>query len=124
MQSDWLKTVEERFQELLSLQPDWDSYGANAIEQKYLDQAKEFLEQVMREDTAMPALVPLADGGVQLEWHVNGFDVEICFSPEDPQELYIHEIGTGAEIELPDPVQVYLDNQLQQKLQRRVKVQL
>jgi hypothetical protein len=41
------------------------------------------LESTMRDDTPAPWVVPLSDGGVQMEWHERGLDIEIGVPPSD-----------------------------------------
>lgn len=69
-----------------SLEPGWDSYDAPVITGAALDAAKRFMA-MLRESS--PFVVPCSDGGLQLEWHQDGFDVEIEITPEgivDPWE--------------------------------------
>lgn len=45
------------------------------------------LSLIATDDTPRPDVCPMSHGGVQLEWHVNGFDLELCHEDEDV--LYI-----------------------------------
>jgi hypothetical protein len=74
---DWLPQAGKALDELLALPPDWDSYGARAIQPDIVRAARRLLSDVARPDTPQPTLVPTVQGGVQLEWHVRGVDVEI-----------------------------------------------
>ena len=60
---------------LKNLKPNWDSHGADVIEYRAIEAVQRFV-------TVAGAAVPLSDGGVQLEWHVDGWDIEIEFTPE------------------------------------------
>ena len=62
---------------LFTLPTDWDSYGARAPDPACVLAAWQMLTAVMRDDTPPPAVVPTARGGVQLEWHRNGVDLEV-----------------------------------------------
>jgi len=55
----------------------WDSYGARAPDPSCVLAAWQLLAAVMRDDIPAPAVVPTVRGGVQLEWHRNGADLEI-----------------------------------------------
>jgi hypothetical protein len=66
-------------EELLKLKPDWDSYGAPSIHEITLEKAQVFLRSV--------EYVPLPDGGVQLEWHIFGVNLEIEFHPDGIVEV-------------------------------------
>ena len=74
---EWVVPVFRALSELLTLSPDWDSYGAARIEPRSIGWALEALSWIMRNDTKVPTVVPTPDGGVQLEWHTQGIDLEI-----------------------------------------------
>jgi hypothetical protein len=73
----WLEATLESLERLLTLLPGWDSYGAKAVDPVCAWAAWHLLTAVLREDSPAPAMVPTVRGGVQLEWHVNGVDLEI-----------------------------------------------
>jgi hypothetical protein len=63
----------ERLQTFRGLNRDWDSYGAEPIEPRCIEKAKELI-------VVLPAgywPIPKVDGGVALERHVDGFDITI-----------------------------------------------
>lgn len=62
---------------LLSLQPDWDSYGALPVDPATLEFADGLLARTMRPGSPKPTVVPTPSGGVQLEWHRAGIDLEV-----------------------------------------------
>ena len=67
---------------LRELKPGWDSYDAKPIDPRCIEKAFEF----WRETRGPWTVVPCADGGVQLERHSDGLDIEIRVSPaSDPQ---------------------------------------
>ncbi len=76
------------------LLPNWDSYDAVKISSKAIDVAISLLSQVQeedfyfslekkgRDDMLKPiAVVPLGDGGVQLEWGGSAAEIEVEISP-------------------------------------------
>ena len=63
--------------ELLDLPENWDSYGARSINREIALSALQLLSETMPDDTPTPAVVPTNRGGVQLEWHTRGIDLEI-----------------------------------------------
>ncbi len=67
------KTALLKLTNFAALAPGWDSYGAKPISLRAILKAKRLLGQLT--GTWYP--VPLSDGGVQLESHENGIDVEI-----------------------------------------------
>jgi hypothetical protein len=73
----WVLPVVNAIGRLLSLPPNWDSYGAPPVDPKHVDAALKLLADVMRDDTPPPAVVPTSRGGVQIEWHTKGVDLEV-----------------------------------------------
>lgn len=69
--------------ELLELPGGWNSYNAKPITRENVSFALSLLAEVMRKNTPMPHVVPKVRGGVRLEWHRQGMDIEIDIdSPE------------------------------------------
>jgi len=62
---------------LLALKENWDSYGAPIISKIAVDAALQ-LRNVL---ATVPSFVPMSNGGVQIEWHSRGFDVELEIQP-------------------------------------------
>ena len=44
--------------------------------------AVQLLSRVMADDTCVPQVVPRYNGGLQLEWHTGGVDLEIVIDPD------------------------------------------
>ena len=57
-------------QELLDLKPGWDSYGAHLISPLALATLGKFV------------VVPVPSGGVRLEIHQDGWEIEIAIGPD------------------------------------------
>ena len=62
-----------KLREMRHLEPGWDSYGAAPIDPRAVDRAILMLDSLA--GGWVP--VPSCDGGVQLELHEGGFDIEI-----------------------------------------------
>lgn len=77
----WADPVKQRLNHLLSLPANWDSYGAKCVDIRRAVQAFRVLAEVMVEHSPRPQIVPTSDGGVQLEWHQNGIDLEVEIAP-------------------------------------------
>lgn len=73
----WLEPTAAVLEELLWLDSNWDSYGALPVDVDQAFTVLELLGRVMNNDTPHPQLVPTNRGGVQVEWHRSGIDVEI-----------------------------------------------
>jgi hypothetical protein len=77
----WLYTVLGRIQCLMALRPNWDSYGSRSIDANAVSYALEFLRTSMPQEGKAPQIVPTSKGGLQLEWHANGIDLEVEVDP-------------------------------------------
>ncbi len=53
----------------------------------------------MRPGTPRPAIVPLSNGALQIEWHCRGWDVEIEIDGTSGFQAWCCEIATGREQE-------------------------
>lgn len=96
----WLLPMIETFMELLQLSPDWDSYGANRVRPECITFAlREVLPSIMRTSMPMPVAVPTSKGGIQLEWHVRGVDLEIEITPTKEILAYYEDQRDGTEWE-------------------------
>ena len=73
----WVEPTVQALEELLMLPPGWDSYGALAVDPTHVEAALRVLYLVMREDTPKPSIAPTNRGGVQVEWHERGIDLEL-----------------------------------------------
>ena len=75
--SSWIQVLSERFNELTSLPRGWDGYNGVPVAFNCALFAANLIERLCVENVPAPQLVPGADGTLQLEWHMNGFDLEI-----------------------------------------------
>ncbi len=73
----WVEPTLRTLGGLFLLPAGWDSYGGRPPDPSCVLAAWRLLVAVMRDDSPPPAVVPTAGGGVQLEWHRNGVDLEI-----------------------------------------------
>lgn len=73
----WMPTTVDALGRLLSMPHGWDSYGAPQVDPACVASAIEIALTVMHARTPSPAVVPTTSGGVQLEWHTRGIDLEI-----------------------------------------------
>jgi hypothetical protein len=68
-----------RLDELGHLQPNWDSYGAPAIDQKILAAARRFIHSLPENLVSPPLVVPMSPGNLQFEWHHGSKILELEF---------------------------------------------
>jgi len=69
---------------LTELRTGWNSYAARPIQPDVIDHVARWIPTLLQQTTPEPAIVPRVRGGLQLEWHRNGVDLEIYVdSPTD-----------------------------------------
>lgn len=85
---------------LQGLPNDWDSYGGVGLQVRHRDAALNFLGLVMADGVPLPDIVPLADGGVQLEWRSDGVEVDYISDNElSEPTVFITRGGKTEELE-------------------------
>lgn len=84
-QSERLKPIFQRLAHLAGLPDNWDSYGAQRVDSLRAELAVITLGEVMESDTPLPSIVPTKDGGIQIEWHCRGIDLQI--EPVSPNRI-------------------------------------
>lgn len=100
-QPAWIAPVAERLEAIRALPAGWDGGEAKRPDAWHAVEAFGFLWRLMRAATAVPSIVPLADGGVQIEWHRGGLDIEATFTAGPDRGLYFADLSTGYEFEGP-----------------------
>jgi len=85
----WFDPTIQGFVDLLTLPHDWNSYGAGAIDPKIVLYAMTFINGLLVPGIPAPRVVPLSSGGLQLEWHRQGVDLEIVFD-RDEQPIFTY----------------------------------
>lgn len=73
----WVTPTVEKLGRLLAMPRDGDTYGAKKVEPACVLSAIQTALEVMQDETPAPTVVPTSCGGVQLEWHTHGIDLEI-----------------------------------------------
>lgn len=78
----WFGDVVERLGQYLSYGENWNGYGERAITGHAVLRTVSLLTKVAM-DGPEPAVVPMSDGGIQIEWHYGGTEIEIEVPPDD-----------------------------------------
>lgn len=97
----WLFPSVEHFAPLLFLQKGWDRAGAEAVEVSSVQSALDALWGFMSTRSSAPQWTPTRLGGVQLDWHEKGVDLEIVFEPHDLDGQVVFSDNTGTEWDGP-----------------------
>ncbi|MEM1141426.1 MAG: hypothetical protein AAGI88_02480 [Pseudomonadota bacterium] len=108
--SAWFNELSDRFTELTGLQQGWDGYGGLPVSFPCAIFAATIIERLYSDGLSAPQLVPGCDGSLQLEWHENGYDIEIdVLAPyEVIANRFDHVSGVSEEIELDSDFLVLL----------------
>lgn len=72
----WYPRAASAVAAMASLQPNWDGHGAKRIDPAAVQTALAILSRAAV-DIDEPYIVPTPGGGVQLEWHPQGVDLEL-----------------------------------------------
>lgn len=75
--SPWAESGMKRLDKLMRLERNWDGYNALAISFPIAFFALNLIDRLFVDGVVEPSIVPGSDGTLQLEWHVNQYDVEL-----------------------------------------------
>ena len=95
----WLIPALQTISEILALPTGWNSYKAKQIDTEIAMSALKLLLLVMSPACPLPSFVPTARGSIQLEWHIKGVDLEICFLSSEKFDVYFKNCRTHAVLE-------------------------
>ena len=77
---DWLYRLIGDLRDSSFLEPNWDSYNGRPVTFEAAYAALHFAAALLPAHAHGPTVVPASSGGVQLEWHRLGGDLEVFFS--------------------------------------------
>lgn len=77
----WLDPLLAQLDEIAGLAEGWNSYGAARTDAQTAIRAIRLLREAAEPGAPAPSAVPTPSGGVQLEWHERGIDLEIELTP-------------------------------------------
>jgi hypothetical protein len=75
--------IEVDLRALGELAPNWDGYGAPAIDPAAIAAVRSFVARLPRGLAPRPRVVPMSNGMVQLEWHAGPRSLELEFEAPD-----------------------------------------
>lgn len=91
----WLERAGSDLNALLSLPANWDGAGAVSLQLPAATTALRLMTQFMSDDCVYPAIVPTNVGGLQLEWHRRGVDLEIRIEPTGQATYFFEGLKSG-----------------------------
>ena len=100
--SGWLSCVMDQLGHLLSLEENWDSYGAKRVSFHSAVAMLNLIPSIAAAESPVPTLVPTNVGGIQLEWHENNIDLEIEIGPRGKPQVYVFDASSETEFEGED----------------------
>ncbi len=92
----WIGSAIAKLKKLSELSENWDSYGGKTIEKNAVLMALNLIQAIYNPHVPEPAIVPVASGGIQFEWHTLQKDLEISLFPNDQASVYFEETGKPA----------------------------
>jgi hypothetical protein len=97
--NQWVGGVEKELWEFLDLPVNWDSYGARRIDLEAVQVGIWVLSNYVPPDSPAPHVVPTSRGGIQIEWHTQGVDLEIEVLSADSLQVFYENQTEQAEEE-------------------------
>ena len=98
----WFMPLLDRICELGLLPLNWDSYGARPIDPGTAIFTVKLLLGILSESAPFPSVVPTIHGGIQLEWHEGGVDLEIDIRSPSSVDMSIEDGEHDEEFEHVD----------------------
>lgn len=82
----WSRIVERRLNEIVKLPFNWDGYGASSISYPTAVFTHEVIRRICNEGLVPPTILPSPCGGVQIEWHLGDYHLELLVA--EPRKSY------------------------------------
>jgi hypothetical protein len=95
----WQEQLIEKVAALGALPENWNSYRSRPIDIDTAGFAVCTLLNNLQHDDPMPSIVPTSNGGIMVEWHVAGVDLEIDFRSPTWVQLSFEKDGTESEVD-------------------------
>jgi hypothetical protein len=87
----WVHPFVEQMKSVHALKPGWDGPEARPVSSEAFRATLVILEETMARDTIAPTVVPVSDGGLQLEWHCAGVDLEVYIERDGQVSAWCRE---------------------------------
>src|SRR5262245_46683650 len=91
----WQEEIVDLLCRFLQLPEDWDTYGGRPLRHDTAMFTLQVLNNIMTPATPVPHIVPIANGGVQVEWHQNSLDIELYVAAPYDCELFVNDQLSG-----------------------------
>lgn len=97
--NEWSRVLSARFDEITSLPLGWNGYRSKPVSFTNARFAADLIERIYADGVPAPEIVPGTDGTLQVEWHINGYDVELDILGANDVAAWRREISSGVEEE-------------------------
>lgn len=87
--------VAEKVKEFLTLQDNWDSYGARKTSPDALVAAVRWASELFQEETPIPDTFPVPNGNVQIEWSCYDLEIEIEIESITKCSVFFEDLRTN-----------------------------
>jgi len=91
---NWFDNIDDQLQEFLSLEPNWDSYGAEPIDEDITKKTLELILLITEENTPEPFVAPVPSGGIDIEWNKQARLLSIKVRKDEIRYLLFNRDGT------------------------------
>lgn len=95
----WVVPVATRLLELSRLPAGWDGSDARTVRWPIIELAARVLAAIAPDGTPPPHILPRWDGGLHLEWHEGGLDLELALHPGGFVEVSADDAVTGDDVD-------------------------
>ncbi len=75
--SELVNSIRDDIFSLTKLPENWDGHDGIPVKSENAIFALKIVKEIIQYNIPKPSVVPGSDGSLQLEWHLNGFDIEI-----------------------------------------------
>ena len=99
--SKWVRATIDRLLALVPLKDNWDRRGSAAVRGDVLSFAWTILAQVMPADGQAPVIVPLGNGGIQIEWTAHEVELEMEITRPFQISAFLYNRANDEELEVP-----------------------
>jgi hypothetical protein len=93
----WATSAFQSLSERWGARPGWDGYHAEPTKPQLVVNLLNVLSDLMQPNYLPPQIMPLADGGVQAEWHSSAKDLEVVVSALEQPTYYYFDRQSGTE---------------------------
>jgi hypothetical protein len=87
----WEVEIVRELMKFAQMEQGWDSYKAPPLRRDVGHFALEILHKIMRPRTPIPQVIPSSVGGIQLEWHEKGIDLELHITAPYEFEMWFRD---------------------------------